>query len=68
MKTRTILFVEHTPHGELSKRLRELISRLAPVLGFSIKVVERAGGKIKDRFSQAGLWEGESNVKPTNIN
>ena len=55
---KSVLFVEHTPKGELSKRLRELITRLAPILGFNIKVVERVGGKLKDRFSQAKLWEG----------
>ena len=57
---RSVLFVERTPQGELSKRLRETISRLAPILGFNIKVVERTGSKLKDRFSQANLWEGES--------
>ena len=52
------MFVEQTREGELSKQLREVITRLAPVLGFSIKVVERTGSTIKSKFPQSSLWEG----------
>ena len=55
---KSILFVEQTKDGELSKRLREVILRLAPTLGFSIKVVERAGMSLRKKFPQSNLWEG----------
>ena len=55
---KSVLFVEQTREGELSRRLRDLMQRLAPIMGFSIKIVERSGGAIKNRFPQAGLWEG----------
>ena len=38
--------------------MRNLIARLAPTLGFSIKVVERTGTSIRNKFSQGSLWEG----------
>ena len=38
MKTvpKTVLFVEYTAMGELVRRLRELMSRLAPIIGFNV--------------------------------
>ena len=50
--------MEQTREGELSRRLRDLMQRLAPIMEFSIKIVERAGGALKNRFPRAGLWEG----------
>ena len=47
----TVLFIEQTPMGELGRRLRELMSRLAPILGFSVKIVERTGSSLKSHFS-----------------
>ena len=38
---KTALFVEYKRNGELAARLRELTRRLAPVMGFAVKVVER---------------------------
>ena len=58
IKTRTVLFVEHTPGGELSKRIRETLSRLEDMMGFRIKVVERTGTQIKDLFSLTNIWGG----------
>ena len=57
-KTRTVLFVEHTPGGELAKRLRDQLSRLEGLMGFKIKVVERAGTALKDLFSLSDVWGG----------
>ena len=34
---KTVLFVEQTPMGELGKKLRELMTRLTPILGFSVE-------------------------------
>ena len=55
---KTVLFVEHTAMGELARRLRELMGRLAPIMGFNVKVVERTGSSIKSLFSQSSLWDG----------
>ena len=55
---RTVLFVDYSIGGELATRLRELVSRLAPVIGFGIKIVERAGSTLKNSFPLNNLWEG----------
>ena len=59
MEQKSVLFVEYTAQGELGKRLRELMTRLTPHLGFNIKVVERTGSALKHSFPQSSLWEGE---------
>ena len=58
LKTRTVIFVEFTPEGELSKRIRELMGRLEGILGYKIKVIERTGSKLKDLFPLTNLWGG----------
>ena len=58
IKTRTVIFVEHTPGGELSKRIREQLSRIEGMMGFKMKVVERSGTQIKDLFSLTNVWGG----------
>ena len=55
---KTVLFVDQTPGGELAKRLRELLQRLEPMMGFSIRIVERTGTKLKDLFPLNTLWDG----------
>ena len=50
--------MEQTVGGELARRLRDLLQRLAPVIGFTIKVVGRAGASLQSRFPQASIWEG----------
>ena len=57
LETKTVLFVEYTEGGELASRLRELMKRLAPALGFNIKVVERAGAALKQKFPVTNLWD-----------
>ena len=47
-----MLFVEHTPDGELASRLRELLGRLAPTLGFEIKQKH----ELRKRWEQQD-WE-----------
>ena len=51
LDTKTVLFVEHTPEGTLAKMLREQLGRMEGTMGFRIKVVERAGTRLKDMFS-----------------
>ena len=55
---KTVLFIEQTPMGELGRRMRELMSRLTPILGFAVKVVERNGSSLKSHFPQSSLWDG----------
>ena len=58
LETRTVLFVEHTPDGTLAKRLREQLGRMEQTMGFKMKVVERAGTRLKDLFSLTNVWGG----------
>ena len=58
IKTRSVIFVEQTPHGELAKRIREVLSRLEGYMGFKVKVAERSGTSIKNMFPLNSLWEG----------
>ena len=58
LENKTVLFVEYTEGGELATRLRELMRRLAPTIGFGVKVVERAGKKLKNMFPLTTLWDG----------
>ena len=44
-------------NGELASRLRELVRRLLPTIGFSIKIVERAGSPLRSQFPLASLWD-----------
>ena len=55
---RTILFVEQTPMGGLAIKMRELLTRLEPILGFRVKVVEKCGTSLKGSFPLASLWDG----------
>ena len=57
-QVRTVLFVEQTEGGELAMRLRELLSRLEPLIGFKIKVVERCGKSLQSQFPLNNLWQG----------
>ena len=54
MKTRAVLFVEQTPQGELARRMKELLTRLEPTLGFKLRVVERTGRSLISHLSGAG--------------
>ena len=55
---RSVLFVEQTPGGELASKLRELLARLEPLLGFRIKVAERCGRTLQSQFPLNNLWGG----------
>ena len=48
VKTKTIIFVEQTEMGKLAKALREVMERIAPILGFNAKIVERTGVSLKN--------------------
>ena len=55
---RTVLFLEYSNGGELARRMKELMKRLAPMLGFGIKIVERAGRTLRSQFPLSSLWDG----------
>ena len=56
VEQKTVLFIEQTHQGELGRRLRELLTRITPLLGFGVKVVERTGSSLRSKFPQASLW------------
>ena len=58
LKTRTVLFVPQTPGGELARQTREVLERMKDIMGWKIKVVERAGVSLQNQFSQSGIWRG----------
>ena len=58
IKTRTCLFVEHTPRGELAGRIREVLHQNEHILGFRVKVVERAGTPLSRQFPLTNLFGG----------
>ena len=64
---KTVLFVEQTTIGELGRQLRELMTRLTPILGFTVKIVERNGSSLKSHFPQSSLWDGALCGRPACI-
>ena len=58
LKTRTVLFVDQTPGGELAGRLKALYLGLESTMGFKIKVVERTGKTLRSSFPLTTLWDG----------
>ena len=50
--------MENTPGGELARRLRELLNKNESILGFRIKVVERAGTPLARQFPLTNLFGG----------
>ena len=58
LKVRTVLFVEHTRGGGLAKSLKGVLERIAPILGFKVRVQERGGTKLQDMLSNKNPWKG----------
>ena len=54
-----MLFVEFTRGGELQKCMREALDRLAPMIGFKVRVTERGGSSLGSLLSNKNLWSGE---------
>ena len=55
VELRSVLLVENTGDGELARRIREVIQRLTPSLGFGVKVVERTGATLQSKFTRKSL-------------
>ena len=58
VKTRSVIFVEQTPLGELSRRMKDQLHRLELTLGYRMKVFQRTGRSITSIFAQTAIWQG----------
>ena len=58
VKVTTVLFVEFSRGGSLQKTLREVVDRLKPMLGFSIRIAEKGGTALGSLLSNKNLWSG----------
>ena len=58
LDVRTILFVEQSPKGKLARRLRETLRGMENTLGFRVKVVDRNGRSLGNKFPLNILWAG----------
>ena len=59
LRTAAVLFVENTKGGELAERMRTTLKRIEPILGYSIKVVERSGTPLKLMFPLTKIGGGD---------
>ena len=59
IRTATVLFVPNTKDGLLAKNLREVVERLKNILGYRIKVIERAGTPLRLMFPLTKIGEGQ---------
>ena len=59
LKTAAVLFVENSKGGELARNIREVLGRIQNILGFKIKVVERAGTPLRMMFPLSKIGEGK---------
>ena len=55
IKTRSVIFVDQTPGGQLAASLREMFTRLEHLMGFRVKVAEKSGCSLKSKFSLTRL-------------
>ena len=53
------MFVPCTPHSTLAKELRELEFGLEKIIGYRLKIVERAGDKLQDLITSSNPWKGK---------
>jgi hypothetical protein len=58
MMTTFVLFNEFSKGGKRQKSLREVVDRLAPIMGFNIRVVERGGTSLGALLSKMDPWSG----------
>ena len=55
----TVLFCEYSKGGVLQSGLRGVVDRLAPMVGFNMRVTERAGTTLGSLLSNKSLWTGD---------
>ena len=58
-KVKAVMFVPYTPKSKLAVQLREAEEKLESLTGYRIKIVERAGQKLKDLLHSSNPWRGE---------
>ena len=58
LRTSTVMFVEFSKGGGLQKRMKEVLDRLAPMLGFRVRVTEKGGSSLGSLLSNKHLWSG----------
>ena len=58
LQTKTVLFVEQTRGGAFAKMLREVMTRIETMIGFRIKIVERAGTTLRNTLPNTNPWTG----------
>ena len=54
----TVLFCEYSRGGDLQSKLKGVADRLAPLVGFKMRVTERGGTKLSSLLSNKNLWSG----------
>ena len=59
LRTTSVLFVEYSKGGSLASAIRLTILRLAPMLGFTVKVVENAGTTLAAMLNNKDPWAGQ---------
>ena len=58
-KIKGVIFVKHTAHSTLAKRIREGLKLLEKVGSFKIKIVERTGDTLVDLLHRSNAWKNE---------
>jgi hypothetical protein len=59
LRTSTVMFVEFSKGGSLQKSMKEVLDRLATMLGFRVRVTEKGGTSLGSLLSNKHLWRGE---------
>ena len=54
----SLIFIDRTKDGELTRRLRKIETDLQRTLGDKIKIVEKAGDPLKNMLWKADPWDG----------
>ena len=58
LETTTVMFLENTPYGELTRRLQECEDRLGEVVGRRVKMVEQGGTQLRHLLPNTNPWAG----------
>ena len=53
-----ILFIDRTPSGELTRRIRMKECQMMDTIGNKVKIIERAGNSLKHQLWNADPWGG----------
>ena len=58
-KLQSVIFIQHTLHSELAKRVRAKLKELENVGRIKVKIVERTGDKLSDVLCKSDSWADE---------